>query len=395
MNTIDDNEKALKDFLLDIECLDQLSKWTKKRNLFDILKISRTEIRHSNMLAWLLNPNENHGLGDSILRGFIQYYVTNHGIENLFSTLLMDCYSFSVLREWHNIDIIVVSSNEKTILCIENKIGSGEHDNQLDRYRKIVEEQYPDYNKMFVFLSPDEDEPSDPDNWCSMGYDATLSIIENAVSKTQILPDVQMLIDNYTEVIRRDIVEDTELTKICEEIYAKHQKALDLIFENRPDRGSQLAEIFREWAKTKNDEGELIFVPEKCTKICTRFKTQSISDLLPDTEEALSAWGTKNHYFYEIINDDGKAFWIKLVINSTNLPENLMNACYKIIKVFKNKEPKENWVWKTIYSTPHAKNSIDEDLSKEEIFEQLDKLFTVVKKNEIKIKEALSKSDQM
>ena len=38
-------------------------------------------------------------------------------------------------------------------------------------------------------------------------------------------------------------------------------------------------------------------------------------------------------------------------------------------------------------------NTIDEDLSKEEVFEQLDKLFTVVKKNEIKIKEDLSKSD--
>ena len=68
-----ENEKALKEFLLDIECLAPLSKWTSKRNLFDILKITRTEIRHSNMLAWLLNPNENHGLGDSVLHGFIQY----------------------------------------------------------------------------------------------------------------------------------------------------------------------------------------------------------------------------------------------------------------------------------------------------------------------------------
>lgn len=66
-----DGAKALKEFLLDIECLDPLAEWTSKFNLFDILKITRTEIRHSNMLSWLLNPSENHGLGDSIIRGFM------------------------------------------------------------------------------------------------------------------------------------------------------------------------------------------------------------------------------------------------------------------------------------------------------------------------------------
>lgn len=55
------DEEALQDFLLDIDCLDELLPWTKRFNLFDVLKISRTEIRHSNILSWLLNPNENHG----------------------------------------------------------------------------------------------------------------------------------------------------------------------------------------------------------------------------------------------------------------------------------------------------------------------------------------------
>lgn len=58
------DEEALRKFLADIECLDALSPWTERFNIFDILKISRTEIRHSNMLSWLLDPNENHGLGD-------------------------------------------------------------------------------------------------------------------------------------------------------------------------------------------------------------------------------------------------------------------------------------------------------------------------------------------
>lgn len=56
------DEQALQDFLLDIDCLKELSPWSEKFNMFDVLKISRTEIRHSNMLAWIMDPNENMGM---------------------------------------------------------------------------------------------------------------------------------------------------------------------------------------------------------------------------------------------------------------------------------------------------------------------------------------------
>lgn len=68
---------ALREFLLDIDCLEELQPWSRKFNLFDVLKVSRNEIRHSNVLAWLLNPNENHGLGDSYIRKFVQNLTLN------------------------------------------------------------------------------------------------------------------------------------------------------------------------------------------------------------------------------------------------------------------------------------------------------------------------------
>ena len=34
------DEQALKEFLLDIECLEELAPWTSKLNIFDILKIT-------------------------------------------------------------------------------------------------------------------------------------------------------------------------------------------------------------------------------------------------------------------------------------------------------------------------------------------------------------------
>lgn len=331
---------ALKDFLLDIECLNQLSEWTSKFNLFDVLKISRTEIRHSNILAWLLNPNENHGLGDSVLRGFIQFAVENTDLTQLdvFKTLLMNCHDFLIYREQYHIDILAVSNDEQFVLCIENKIGTGEHDNQLLRYREKIEEHYPNYKKICIYLSPYyEDELSDPDHWCSMGYDKVLEIIENACKKTEPRPEVALLINNYIDTIRNFVMEDnTDLEKICQEIYARHQRALDLIFEYRPDSVSALTEIFRKWANEKCQQGEIIYNPDNNNKTYTRFTTETMSKILPDAENPTSGWRTKNYYFYEIfLHHSGKTVRMKVMLNSINMPENLKERCNKIFEFAK------------------------------------------------------------
>ncbi|MDO4851812.1 MAG: PD-(D/E)XK nuclease family protein [Clostridia bacterium] len=383
-----DDATAVKDFLLDIECLDPLDEWTSKFNLFDILKISRVEIRHSNMLSWLLNPNENHGLGDSVLRGFIQYVVTSFSDSDVFETLLMDCHDFIIQREWHNIDVLAVSAKEKFVLCIENKIDSGEHSNQLYRYRRQIEESFPDYKKMFIFLSPEGVEPSDTVNWCSMSYENVLTIIENAKKKVKMLPDVQLLVDNYLDIIRRDIVGDEKLARICAEIYAKHQKALDLIFENKPDRASELADIIHAWAEESAAKGLIEYDADKSGKILTRFKTKTMSEILPDAIEAKSGWGTSNFYYYEIKNIDGKELFIQFALSSKNIPDDLRATCERINAVYRAKQQKINWQWRTHFATRHVK--IDDDMTDEEIFEQLDKRLEEVKMFEKKLVEKLS-----
>ena len=64
-------------------------------------------------------------------------------------------------------------------------------------FRKISQDMkagYPDYRKMFIYLSPEGAEASDPNNWCSMGYEDELNIVENARRRTKPLPDAQLLI---------------------------------------------------------------------------------------------------------------------------------------------------------------------------------------------------------
>ncbi len=379
-----DDSTALKEFLLDIDCLDPLAEWTSKFNLFDILKISRTEIRHSNMLSWLLSPNENHGLGDSVLRGVIQYVVTAFSDDaDVFTTLLMDCHDFIIQREWHHIDLLAVSADEKYVIVIENKIDSGEHDNQLNRYRNTVEDAYPDYRKMYIYLSPDGGESSDPDHWCSMSYQDVLDIIEKARKKVKLLPEAELLIQNYTDTIRRDIVGDEKLAQICAEIYAKHQKALDLIFENRPDRASDLAAIILAWAKEKTASGDIEVVAEKSVKSYTRFKTKTMSEIMPDSRNTLSGWGTPNYYFYEIRNNEGKEFYIQLSFSSKDIPDDLRDICDRINAFYPAKQKKVNWQWRSPVSTKHSK--VEDELIEEKIYEMLDKKLVEIKEFEAKL----------
>ena len=122
----DDKESLLR-FMQDADCLESLSKWTNELNIFEVLNISRAEIRHSNMLGWLLNPNENHGLGDSFLYGIISKLSQSISHPDALLFLSSDMYSFSVFREWNHVDILLVSNQYKLVLAIENKVGSHEH----------------------------------------------------------------------------------------------------------------------------------------------------------------------------------------------------------------------------------------------------------------------------
>jgi hypothetical protein len=60
------------DFLLKNEDFDKLDLGLKNPNIFQILKISKNEIRHSNFLSWLLDPEGSHKLGDIFLKRFLR-----------------------------------------------------------------------------------------------------------------------------------------------------------------------------------------------------------------------------------------------------------------------------------------------------------------------------------
>ncbi|MBQ9847306.1 MAG: PD-(D/E)XK nuclease family protein [Clostridia bacterium] len=359
---------SLRSFLLDIDCLANLSKWLGGFNFFEIAKISRAEIRHSNILAWLMDPMENHGMGDKFLQGICQELYENQPNNTIaMKLMLFDYYSFSIKREWERIDIFAVSEKEKCVICIENKIdakeskGTTTQKGQLERYKQKIEDTYPNYQQYYIFLTPDGEEASSPDVWMTMTYETILNIIERSKNKSTLTTEARILIDNYIDLLRRRIVKDSELVKICNEIYAKHRAALDLIFENKSDL---ISETCMEWAKTSPRN------LEKGNNTVISFTTVEMNKIFPK-QQASGAWNDNASYYFQI-RKYPERIRLSFVLDLTNSESDNLN---KYLGASKKPKGKKYW------SASTRSIAYDEDnFIQEEFIASLDKSWSEIQK---------------
>jgi hypothetical protein len=203
---------------------------------------------HSDFLAFLLDPQQNHGLGDAFLKRLLQKALASApDTVSSVTPIDLDIWSLDevfVRREWQNIDILLEDEPHRLVIIIENKISSSEHSNQLCRYYCRVRQQHPDWSIIGLYLTPDGDQPS-YDAYLSIDYELICMLLESlAESRASTLgADILTVINHYTQMLRRHIVEKSEIAELCQRIYRKHRKALDLIYEYRPDRQATIRPV--------------------------------------------------------------------------------------------------------------------------------------------------------
>lgn len=232
-------KSALDHFLSNNSELDQLNAKLSEFNILKILRIENAEIRHSNILAWLLNPRESHGLGELVVKRFIASILMASDHEMPMSAAevdLLDLHGVEVNRERDNIDILVVDRRNKFVLLIENKIYSGESKGQLARYLQRIRAEFSDYRLIPVFLTLNGAVSADESASAYICYDyislqKTLEAIYTQHHEQMSKP-VGIFIKHYLESMRRLTMEDESLKKLCRAIYTKHREAIDLIVEH-------------------------------------------------------------------------------------------------------------------------------------------------------------------
>ena len=272
-------EEQLSKLLSDTE-FEKMELMLKLPNIFTALSISRKEIKHSNFLSWILDPNESHGIGELLLRKFLrEIFKNNKNISHSFFDVdLFDLKFVEIRREWKNIDLLIIHS--EFVIVLENKIDSEDHSNQLNRYKEIIDTTFQDKDRVYVYMTPFGTDPNDEmasNIYINYSYFSLCVSIEEIIEiyKESLNLKVITYLKDYTTVLRREIMENDELNIIAGKIYNAHKAAIDFIIENKPDIYTELYPFFEFKVKESN------WIIGSKTKGYIRFLTKDLNDIIP------------------------------------------------------------------------------------------------------------------
>lgn len=193
------DRKALEAFRVGNKDLERLKALLDQFNIFEAIGVVRQELRHSDFLAFLIGPQENHDLDDVFVKRLLQRVIKDAEQDSLPLTPieleLSNLDQMTVLREWQHIDVLLLDEPNLLAIVIENKIGTGEHSDQLQRYYRTVSQCYPDYRIVGLYLTPFGEEPSH-EAYLSVSYGLVCEVLDDLIeSRASVLnADLQTLV---------------------------------------------------------------------------------------------------------------------------------------------------------------------------------------------------------
>ena len=343
--------------LLISEDLEELNNLTGNFNIFNALKLQNNEIRHSNFLAWIMSPFETHGLGDYFLKEFLKSVIKDYSLDENIGISLKDIVFLNlddteIKREYKNIDLLFISQQNKFVCIIENKIWTGEHDCQLERYAEIVNSEFKDFKKLYIYLSPTNECNSELLNRCYQGSNNTVYYIpmnylqvHDVINKTlkfkakSMNEDVKIFIEHYNSMLERNIMGQTseDVIALCRKIYRENKNAIDLIVENndiKADIYDVLLEIISEnqnWLLQTSNINWIRFIPK--------------NDNLENLKFAKKDWVDADNILIIEINNAKSSVIMDIVIRQSEMGfEKQYQILYEMAKdkFGYNKSPKKN-----------------------------------------------------
>ena len=229
-------------------------------NPFDVLRYADYEIRHSNVLAWLLDPGGNHGTGDSVLKEFLQC------LSHVASKPGLDSANVRIERELDRVDITIFFKAEQLLIAIENKTEAlvSEHVEQAMGYHgKLLERYRGRYDIRSVLLTPSRSDGGLIGNDAELVHVSWLQVHE-IVSSLLLGPrfpssEVRTFIGHYLKVIDRITSPPVTETDYFGKLLDEHGPALHRLAEKREeDAGIVDQEPFGTHATYKNPVDRLL-----------------------------------------------------------------------------------------------------------------------------------------
>lgn len=218
----------------------------KPFNVCTVLGLARQELRHSDLLAYLLNPQADHGLGDRFLRAIIKQAAPGDPVALEAGKLTLEL--LKVQREWEHIDIFVLSPADRLAIIIENKVDSDEHSNQLKRYYDVVQKRYPGWRILAIYLTLYGTPPEhahDRERYVPLSYTSIADALSEA-GDAPIEPDVRAFIRHYSQFIRSELVPDqnSDQARLARALYRDHEAAVQAMIAARTTRQNMIYYFF-------------------------------------------------------------------------------------------------------------------------------------------------------
>lgn len=303
-------------------------------NIFDIMDMYQMEIKHSKVLAWLLDANASHNLDDYFVKRFSNAFLNDSKKSDSFdwnSFKVITEYSFAENGKKNYIDISLKSKKHKTIIVIENKVAAGLGSRnvnskevcQLDIYYEEITDKYKYYTKYFILLAPNvkerfsdilstKDEVKSGKNWIMVDYNVILqSLTEDVINSLS--GKKKYLIQDYKHIIERIIMEldknkKEEYLKICKE----YRTELNFIYENIMRKDIVALSINKALNNHQNTEsGNIEIVTTDKTNVYFDFTTKDLS-------RALGEINVGDNLYFEIHNEDGKTIRLNVIVCMKN-----------------------------------------------------------------------------
>jgi hypothetical protein len=235
--------QILSDYVVNNDLLEQVKLHVEAFNPLKILRMDHYEIRHSNVLAWLLDPKGNHHIRDDFFKRFVMEVLSRNDGENknlhekfnVTNIFLSSFHDLEVHREWndgkHNekVDVVLVSHEQEMAFIIENKVNAKEGEEQLVSYYNLVEAYY-GYPTFPIFLTKDNEEPSDL-RYLTFTHLGVLEVLEKLVpnKKDYMNQRVYEFTLDYMTLIKEITMTDYQYIDLCQELYSQHKAAIELL----------------------------------------------------------------------------------------------------------------------------------------------------------------------
>lgn len=231
--------------------------------LLDVIDLVETQ--HSAIMAWLLDPREGHGQGDSILRDILthvadqavkrwakkvskrsditQGFARNWAVQRLQTASLGAAFAVTEFSSevGNRLDLLIIDPENRYLIAVENKIARFKTE-QLERYRKYVLKLQKDtpalQNLQLAFVALAKDFDSDDEDyfdtglrkelahWVPSSYDWLKAGARRAELHIQRGNSAARLVQDYCQrQTGWQSPNDVECAKLVAQVWTKHPAA--------------------------------------------------------------------------------------------------------------------------------------------------------------------------